>query len=128
MDPIQQKCLIHKRVTLLENLRPDELLDYLIQGDVITIDEKEEIASERSRRKQVDALLKILPTCGHNAFSVLLTGLQGTAQDYLAADLLTQLEVEKASVNSSKTDTGPSPSQNSGKHSNASFLYRTRPF
>ncbi len=92
MDPLHQRLLTKKRIYLLENLRPPEIMDYFIQEDILTIDEKDEIRAKGVRRLQAEALLDKLPNCGPLAFSVLLDALSRTDQGSVADALMAQVE------------------------------------
>ena len=61
MDEADKIRLQKNQASLLEDLRVDDVLVYLIQEGVITDDDAERIKSEKTRRDRVQKLLSMLP-------------------------------------------------------------------
>ena len=109
MDPLHQRCITCRRRFLVrEVLQPDELLDYLIEKEVITLTMEEDIMAKETRKKKVRELLTILPHCGRKAFGHLLKGLEETHQAHISAELKTKLANLERGIES---DEEPEPDQ-----------------
>ena len=61
MDEDDKIRLQKNQASLLDDLRVDDILLYLIQEDVLTADDAERIKSEKTRRDRVQKLLSMLP-------------------------------------------------------------------
>ena len=89
MNEEHRKILRENWVFLMENLTPDQLLDHLLQGSIISQDMYDEIRSKATRKEQTTHLLFIIQRRGPHAFNNLLIGLRNTEQAFIA-DQLTQ--------------------------------------
>ena len=91
MDSAEKECLIKTLVYTLDNLRPPEILSYLVQDGIISTDDEEEISCRQPRRRQAQALLRTLLTCGPDAFEAFLKALNKTNQCHIHDKLQKQL-------------------------------------
>ena len=74
-----------KRILLVTELTPkDDLLNYLFQDKVLTLDQFEEINSVKTRKESAERLLSILPFCGEDAYPKFIKALRDTNKGYLA--------------------------------------------
>ena len=87
MSLLQREKLRGRRVMLLDDLIPDDLMDHLFQDRVLTQDQLDEIRSHQTRRKQAERLLSIIPYCGEKAYDVFIKALRETGKDWIADDL-----------------------------------------
>lgn len=92
-------CLTRNSVKLLKNLNPDDVLDYLIQDEIISVGDKDKITAKETQRSQTEALIEMLPSCGNHAFDRFLDALINTEQNPLADVLIaTYREFKKDNI------------------------------
>lgn len=72
------KILQKRRMRLLDLNTEDHVLDYLLQEDIITQDEYDEVTHERTQKDRAKKLLGLLPRKGRRAFGEFLQGLRGS--------------------------------------------------
>ena len=87
MSHIEREKLRGRRIMLLDELTPDDLIDHLFQDRILTQDQLDEIRSHQTRRKQAERLLSILPYCGEEAYAKFIKALRETKKDWIADDL-----------------------------------------
>ncbi|XP_078608619.1 uncharacterized protein LOC144880368 [Branchiostoma floridae x Branchiostoma japonicum] len=86
MSSANQRLLINNRIEIMNNMQPQEVMDYLIQKWVLDADEVEEIRNTQpTKAKQVAALLDKLPYKYDQAFDIFVEVLKETKHGYLAA-------------------------------------------
>ncbi|ELU00155.1 hypothetical protein CAPTEDRAFT_223766 [Capitella teleta] len=78
MKEIHKQVLRKNLIALTKDLNPSVILDELIQGDILTMDDKERLSLVKIRRDQAYELISILMRKGPNAFWVFLDSLKQT--------------------------------------------------
>lgn len=81
------------RVALVKTIDVRDILDYLIQCKIISIDEQDEIKSHRTRRERVEALIDKLHMKGSRGFDVFVKALSEDYED-LSKSLQKGLSIE----------------------------------
>ncbi|XP_019633450.1 PREDICTED: death domain-containing protein CRADD-like [Branchiostoma belcheri] len=76
MEERHKKIIKKKYKDLTKDLRPDEVMDHLIQEDIFDFNDLEQVRAEKVNKLQVEKLLSILFTRGPNAFRVFLESLE----------------------------------------------------
>ena len=84
MNEEHRSKLIQHRVALVEDMVPDDLVDYLYQENVISEHMKERIMVGRTRMERAQILLDLLPKRGDHAFRVFCEALRHAEQGWLA--------------------------------------------
>ena len=74
-----EEAIRSNRVALVKTIDVRDILSYLIQNKIISLDEQEEIKSYRTRRERVEALIDKLPSKGPKGFTVFV---QSLSEDY----------------------------------------------
>ncbi|XP_038061424.1 death domain-containing protein CRADD-like isoform X2 [Patiria miniata] len=64
------------RVTLVKDLEPNDVVDYLIQDGVFTTDDLDKVNSKNMRKDKVRLILEIIPRRSDRAFNALVKALQ----------------------------------------------------
>ena len=99
MHPHHQDVLIRKRVYILEELEPANILHRLLQDEIIKSDQYDDIDVDKTRKAKVTALLSILPHCGPKAFSSFISALKDN-QKHVAQELMEGLNDHEAAEDS----------------------------
>ncbi|XP_053307320.1 caspase-2 isoform X2 [Spea bombifrons] len=111
MKDYHRKALKRKRLLLLKEMVPKELLQHLMSEGILTDYMYDKIAAESVPYDQNIALLNLLPKRGPQAFQVFCKALRETEQDHLA----NQLEEQVVDVDVFATpQTFPPPVQETG--------------
>ncbi|XP_066285698.1 probable DNA double-strand break repair Rad50 ATPase [Branchiostoma lanceolatum] len=76
MEERHKKILKRKYKDLTRDLRPDDIMDHLIQEDVFDFNDIELVRAQKVNKLQVEKLLSILMTRGPRAFGVFLESLE----------------------------------------------------
>eukprot|EP00058_Branchiostoma_floridae_P016246 XP_002601734.1 hypothetical protein BRAFLDRAFT_215159 [Branchiostoma floridae] len=76
MEQRHQKILKKKYKDLTRDLRPDDVMDHLIQEDILDFTDIELVRAQSVTKLQVEKLLAILLTRGPRAFGVFLESLE----------------------------------------------------
>ena len=88
MNEIHRETLIGLRIYLLQNLQIKEVMQYLIQEEILTDENREDVMlAGTTRMKKIIKFLSILPTCGPNAFDIFVNSLRKASQTYIADEL-----------------------------------------
>ena len=86
MNDIHNEVLRKNRVTVLDHMDTDRVIEYLLQDSIITRQHYDEVKSERTPRDRAIKLLDLLPTRGPGAFKSLWNAIDKTTR-HLAIDL-----------------------------------------
>ena len=78
MEKKHRDILRRKRVQLVDDLEPKQLLNYLLQEEALTDNDAETIKVEPTRSSQAEKLLDILPRRGPKAFGVFCDALESS--------------------------------------------------
>ena len=91
MSPAHKRSLSECRKTLVENMEPDDVLNYLQSREKPALTERQmkSIKAEATREMQVERFLSYLSRRPDRAFSDLVEALDATSQQHLSR-LLTQ--------------------------------------
>ena len=92
MDRIHREVLEHKRLFLLDNLNPTEILDYLRQDRIFDVEHSDEMLSFKVVRDQSRYLLDKLQSRGPRAYVCFIKALESTKSQYLTDALRKQEE------------------------------------
>ncbi|XP_068113980.1 caspase-2 [Hyperolius riggenbachi] len=84
MQEHHKGALTKLRVTLLQEMVPEELIEHLLAENVLTPFMKEHIETKGVTFRRNTALLDLLPRRGPHAFSAFCTALRKTGQEHLA--------------------------------------------
>lgn len=84
MDRIHRDVLEHKRLFLLDNLNPNDILDYLRQDRIFDVEHSGEILSHKVVRDQSRHLLDKLQSRGPRAYACFIKALDSTKSEFLA--------------------------------------------
>ncbi|XP_075071845.1 caspase-2 isoform X2 [Mixophyes fleayi] len=106
MQKRHKDALIKMRVTLIEEMVPDELVEHLVSKKILTPYMQAEIQSKKMSYRQNSSLLDILPRRGPHAFSIFCTALRDTGQEHLAAQLEEKVSCLKPEVSLSVEEIG----------------------
>ena len=92
MNKAHKKLLLRHRLALVEDLDTEDVCGLLFQNRVITENDSELIAAEKTRRQRNEALLDLLPRKGPKAYGRFLevlreTGIYGHLVDLLDSGL-----------------------------------------
>ena len=79
---------------LLDEIEPLDILHHLLQDAIIDLDMADAIEAEKTRKKRVAAILKLLPRRGRRAFACFIKALNDTHQDHVAMRLVEREYVE----------------------------------
>ncbi|CAH1265754.1 CRADD [Branchiostoma lanceolatum] len=104
MEERHKKILKKKYKDLTRDLRPDDIMDHLIQEDVFDFNDIELVRAQKVNQLQVEKLLSILLTRGPRAFGVFLESIE-ERYPWLHKDL------KKADEESARQPQQPAPKQ-----------------
>ncbi|XP_066284702.1 death domain-containing protein CRADD-like [Branchiostoma lanceolatum] len=76
MEERHRKILKRKYKELTRDLRPDDVMDHLIQEDILDFNDLELVRAQPGTKMQVEKLLSILVSRGSSAFRVFLESLE----------------------------------------------------
>ena len=82
--------------TILRDLEPRQVLNYLYQEDVIDEDLRDEIRAKNTRKRQAEILLDCIRRRGPEAVQYFIQGLQNSSQKHLAEILKKPIPNESA--------------------------------
>lgn len=83
------------RKAILEDLEPDQVLDYLYQEDVLDSDKYDQVLDKGTRKKQAELLLSMVER-NSTAIEKMIDVLEKSSQRHLAAILREELPNEVA--------------------------------
>ena len=93
MDKKHSKILMKRRVRLLQDLNPtDMVMDYMLGESILTEGEYEQIKIQSTSKKQATEMLGIVPKKGRRSFAMFVEGLLESESEahHDLADMLKQ--------------------------------------
>ncbi|KAK3101290.1 hypothetical protein FSP39_016461 [Pinctada imbricata] len=84
MEDRHKEALRKSWTFLMENITPDELVDYLYANEVFTDYMKEEIDIKGTRREKISCMLTTILKRGPHAFQKLMDGLRACSMEFIA--------------------------------------------
>ncbi|KAM9327080.1 caspase-2 [Gastrophryne carolinensis] len=84
MQEHHKNALTRLRVTLVQEVMPDELVEHLLAAGILTQYMKEQIESKGVTFRKITTLLDYLPRRGPHAFTIFCDALRRTQQEHLA--------------------------------------------
>eukprot|EP00118_Oscarella_pearsei_P025070 m.307436 g.307436 ORF g.307436 m.307436 type:complete len:457 (+) comp42287_c0_seq1:41-1411(+) len=106
MEKKHKEALRSKRVFLIENVDPDKIMNHLVQEELISSDDEDEIAGMKRRKEKVRKIIKTLQLRGAEAFDKFIKVLKEANCDFIAKEL-SEAAKEKGNVLEGRTRPPP---------------------
>ncbi len=96
MEKGLKTLLVTKRILLLDNLDMTYLVDYLVQEEILNLDQREDIMTEKTRRQKVERFLVLLAKLDtvRGVFDVMCSALNKEGYGFIASELKEAIKEE----------------------------------
>ncbi len=96
MEKGLKTLLVTKRILLLDNLDMTYLVDYLVQEEILNLDQREDIMTEKTRRQKVERFLVLLTKLDtvRGVFDVMCSALNKEGYGFIASELKEAIKEE----------------------------------